>query len=144
MIIAVDFDGTLCTNKYPQIGEPNKQLFQILINKQKAGDIIILNTCRHGVFLEQAIDFCKSNGLNFEYVNCNTEEGIAKFGDCRKIGADIYIDDKAISPAAYVELNRNIIDKTVTKGRQRNSRCRNTSLREQKAQKRKEQNNGKQ
>ena len=25
-IIAVDFDGTLCENKYPDIGEPNMDL----------------------------------------------------------------------------------------------------------------------
>ena len=25
-IIAVDFDGTLCENKYPKIGEPNEQI----------------------------------------------------------------------------------------------------------------------
>lgn len=29
-IIAVDFDGTLCTNKYPDIGEPNKNLIAYL------------------------------------------------------------------------------------------------------------------
>ena len=25
-VIAVDFDGTLCENKYPKIGEPNREL----------------------------------------------------------------------------------------------------------------------
>lgn len=135
MIIAVDFDGTLCTNQYPQIGAPNKKLFQILINKQKAGDVIILNTCRHGVLLEQAINFCNTNKLNFDYVNCNTEAGIEKYGDCRKIGADVYIDDKAVSPAAFVELNQEYIGKTEPEGRQKNSRSRNTGLRLQKGDK---------
>jgi len=35
-IIAVDFDGTLCTNLYPAIGEPNEKLIKYLLNRQKA------------------------------------------------------------------------------------------------------------
>ena len=32
MIIAVDFDGTLCENDYPRIGRPNTKLINHLIN----------------------------------------------------------------------------------------------------------------
>lgn len=31
-IIAVDFDGTLCENKWPEIGEPNTELIGYLID----------------------------------------------------------------------------------------------------------------
>ena len=36
-IIAVDFDGTLCENKYPKIGEPNKELIEQLAEERKKG-----------------------------------------------------------------------------------------------------------
>ena len=35
--IAVDFDGTLCENRYPKIGEPNTELIRQLNEEQEAG-----------------------------------------------------------------------------------------------------------
>lgn len=32
-IIAVDFDGTLCENKWPEIGEANEDMIYYLINE---------------------------------------------------------------------------------------------------------------
>ena len=37
-IIAVDFDGTLCENKWPETGEANKELIDYLRDRQKNGD----------------------------------------------------------------------------------------------------------
>lgn len=34
-IIAVDFDGTICENKYPAIGEPRRSTISYLKEKQK-------------------------------------------------------------------------------------------------------------
>lgn len=34
-IIAVDFDGTLCENKYPKIGEPNEQIIAYIRGMKK-------------------------------------------------------------------------------------------------------------
>ena len=34
-IIAVDFDGTLCENKWPEIGEPNTAIQTVLNDKGK-------------------------------------------------------------------------------------------------------------
>lgn len=94
-IIAVDFDGTLCTNKWPEIGEPNESLMKYLNDRQEAGDKIILWTCRTGNLLDNAVDWCKVHGLTFDAVNYNLPEIIEKFGtDSRKIYADEYIDDK--------------------------------------------------
>ncbi len=94
--IAVDFDGTLCTNKYPDIGLPNVTLIERLI-KLKENNTIILWTCRNGNKLNSAVEWCKSHGLEFDYVNENSELTLAKYNyeDSRKITADIYIDDKA-------------------------------------------------
>lgn len=45
-IIAVDFDGTLCENQWPEIGEPKKEVITYLKERQTAGDKLILWTCR--------------------------------------------------------------------------------------------------
>lgn len=95
-IIAVDFDGTLCANKWPLIGEPNQELIDILIDLRKSGTKVILWTCRVGDKLTQAVEWCKSFGLEFDAVNENLPEIIEIFGqESRKIYADLYIDDRA-------------------------------------------------
>ena len=38
-IIAVDFDGTLCENKWPEIGEANEDMIYYLRKRQAEGDI---------------------------------------------------------------------------------------------------------
>lgn len=98
-IIAVDFDGTLCIDCYPGIGEANNRLIQCLKELQRSGDRIILWTCRQGQILEDALYFCRARGLLFDAVNENLPEITRKYGsDSRKIYADIYIDDRSMSP----------------------------------------------
>lgn len=98
-IIAVDFDGTLCENRFPEIGKPNFVLIEGLRELRKAGNKIILWTCRVDHWLEEAVGWCKALGLEFDEVNNNLPEKIEKWGnDTRKIYADIYIDDKAMEP----------------------------------------------
>ena len=94
-IIAVDFDGTLCENKYPLAGEPNWPLIKYLNESQRDGAKIILWTCRSKKNLRLAIEWCRKKGLIFDEVNKNTKEAKKMFGgDSRKIYADEYIDDK--------------------------------------------------
>ena len=98
-VIAVDFDGTLCENKYPEIGEPNLILIGMLKEIQKLGHKIVLWTCRSDEMLEKAVSFCREQGLEFDAVNANVPERMALYGDDpRKIGADCYIDDKCVHP----------------------------------------------
>lgn len=95
-VIAVDFDGTLCKNMYPKIGDANTALIDQLITEQKHGTQIILYTCRNHQNLRAAVKWCKEQGLVFDAVNRNTPERIKAYkGDCRKISADVYIDDRA-------------------------------------------------
>lgn len=97
-IIAVDFDGTLCTNCYPYIGDPNLLLFDYLKIQKEHGSKIILWTCRAGEILDEAVAWCKDKGLTFDAVNENLPEIIEAFGsDTRKIFANEYIDDLASS-----------------------------------------------
>lgn len=99
-VIAVDFDGTLCElGHYPEIGNPIPKTISKLKEKQKEGYAIILNTCRYGKALENAVEWCKEQGILFDAVNENLKERIDFFGgDCRKISADEYWDDRAINP----------------------------------------------
>ncbi|MDO5126951.1 MAG: hypothetical protein Q4D54_04295 [Eubacteriales bacterium] len=56
MIIGVDFDGTLCHAKWPDVGEPNWKLMDKLLRLQRRGNKIILWTCREGEALHKAIE----------------------------------------------------------------------------------------
>lgn len=94
-IIAVDFDGTLCENLYPDIGEPNEELIEYIKERQKNGDKVILWTCRVGESLIRSLDWCAERDLIFDAANSNLHEMIELFrGDTRKIFADEYIDDR--------------------------------------------------
>ena len=101
LIYAVDFDGTLSRGRWPELGEPNKILFNFLIEKQNEGARVILYTCRNGEQLEVAVKYCRDYGLEFDAVNENLPELIELYGgDTRKINADFYIDDRAVNPNA--------------------------------------------
>ncbi len=95
-IIAVDFDGTLCENKWPEIGEPNTNLIGYLIEMRKSfGAKIILWTCRVGEMLDKAVNWCSEHRLEFDAVNENLPHIVERFGsDTRKIFANVYIDDR--------------------------------------------------
>lgn len=98
-IIAVDFDGTLCKNEWPGIGEPNQKLIDYLIREKKLGTKLILWTCRSGTHLADAVNWCTQRGLEFDAINDNLPERVEMFGDnCRKIFANLYIDDRAMTP----------------------------------------------
>lgn len=102
-VIAVDFDGTLCENSWPGIGEPRHAIINWMRYLRKQGHKVILWTCREGIPLVDAIVWCADYGLFFNAVNDNLEEHKKKFnGNSRKIFADFYVDDKAICPSDLV------------------------------------------
>ena len=94
-IIAVDFDGTLCENKWPEIGMPNEELIEYLKKRQANGEKLILWTSRNEEQTKDAVEWCKEHGLVFDAVNDNLPEIVEAFGgNCRKIFANEYIDDR--------------------------------------------------
>lgn len=96
-VIAVDFDGTLCESKWPEIGRANLPVINYLLQRQANGDKLILWTCRTGELLDAAVMWSLQHGLRFDAVNANLPERIAEYGnDCRKISADEYWDDKSV------------------------------------------------
>ncbi len=94
--IAVDFDGTIVEHEYPGIGKEKLFAFQTLKELEKRGASIILWTFRTGKELDEAVEFCRKNGLEFYAVNKNYPEEVFDETVSRKINADIYIDDKNI------------------------------------------------
>ena len=94
--IAVDFDGTIVEHEYPDIGKEKLFAFQTLKELEKRGASIILWTFRAGKELDEAVEFCRKNGLEFYAVNKNYPEEVFDETVSRKINADIYIDDRNI------------------------------------------------
>lgn len=66
-VIAVDFDGCLCENRWPEIGRANVAAIGALIRRRAQGDKVILWTCRSGELLEAAVCWCAKRGLLFVF-----------------------------------------------------------------------------
>jgi hypothetical protein len=97
MKIAVDFDGTIVEHKYPAIGKEMLFAFETLKSLQKQRHQLILWTFRSGKELEDAVAYCRKNGVEFYAINKSFPEEVfdnEKFS--RKIEADIFIDDRNI------------------------------------------------
>lgn len=104
-IIAMDYDTTLFAGSFPELGEPIKEVIDKVKEFQATGLVeVALWTCREGKSLEEAVQRCKEQGLEFDAINENTpyeldymERQKAKGNTfaTRKIYADIYVDDKA-------------------------------------------------
>lgn len=96
MKIAVDFDGTIVEHEYPKIGKIRPFAFQTLKMLQEKGHLLILWTYRSGVYLDEALEFCKQNGVEFYAINCSYPEEVFDDSISRKIDCDYYIDDRNI------------------------------------------------
>ena len=97
-IYAIDFDGTLCKDAFPNIGEPNQAMIDRVIQLKDQGHEIILWTCRTGKLLDEAVKWCNQKGLFFHAVNENLPRLITQYNnDCRKISCDYFIDDRNLS-----------------------------------------------
>lgn len=99
LIIAVDFDGTIVEDAFPKIGKPRLFAFETLKRLQQDGHRLILWTYRYGKHLDEAVDFCKKNGIEFYAVNQSFPEEQFDNSKSRKIYADLFIDDRNIGGA---------------------------------------------
>lgn len=110
MIIAIDFDGTIVDHRFPDIGTPVPGAIEWMKRFQSAGATLILWTMRsdmrgaddavgpNGVgpdhnYLEDAVAYCRDNGVEFWGVNGNREQ--SSWTDSPKAYAHLYIDDAA-------------------------------------------------
>ena len=96
MVIAVDFDGTIVEHRYPSIGKELPFALDTLRKLAEEGHRLILWTVREGQYLEEAVEFCRSRGLEFYAVNRDypeeEKENNQRF--TRKLKADLWIDDR--------------------------------------------------
>jgi hydroxymethylpyrimidine pyrophosphatase-like HAD family hydrolase len=58
LLIAVDFDGTIVEDAYPNIGKPQLFAFDTMKRLQNDGHRLILWTYRSGNKLNEAVAFC--------------------------------------------------------------------------------------
>lgn len=109
--IGVDFDGTIVDHvPYPKIGELRPNAISTLRYLKESGYVLVLWTCRTGNDLKEALNFLKENGFEFEHVNENPKELQEMYdNDPRKLGVDVFIDDKNFSIMADETIDWNLI-----------------------------------
>ena len=95
-IIAVDFDGTIVEHRYPSIGKELPFAIDTLRQLAAEGHRLILWTVREGQYLDDAVEFCRSRGLEFYAVNRDYPEEEPERNNrfTRKLKADLWIDDR--------------------------------------------------
>lgn len=97
MIIAIDFDGTLVDDQFPEIGEPIWPMVDAVWRLGFTDHELVLWTSRVGEKLEEAVKWCEEHDLKFASINSNTPGNLSQYGtDPRKVFADIYIDDRTV------------------------------------------------
>lgn len=111
-IIAIDFDGTLCEHRFPEIGQEVPGAFRWLKEFESHGARLILWTMRSDLrnphdnntgptpganadrdYLTEAVNWCKERGVTFWGVNQNPDQH--SWTQSPKQYAHIYIDDAA-------------------------------------------------
>ena len=93
MKLGIDFDGTIVRHEYPKIGESNPGAIDYLKKFKEHGAKLILWTMRDGKELQEAVEYCRENGVEFDSVN----EGIGdrEWTQSPKAHCNLYIDDAA-------------------------------------------------
>ncbi len=98
MTIAVDFDGTIVTHRYPEIGEElpfaTDTLKMLIQDRHK----LILWSVREGKLLDDAVEWCRQRGVEFYAINKDyPEEDTEKNRHfSRKLKVDLWIDDRNV------------------------------------------------
>lgn len=104
MVIALDFDGTVLTHEYPQVG---KDIGAVPVLKKlvENGHQLILNTMRSGRELGDAIDWFKENGIELYGVGHNPTQ--ARWTSSPKCHADLFIDDAGLGAPLSIMKTKN-------------------------------------
>ena len=108
MIYAIDFDGTIVKNAYPEIGKFRTEACAFIRKIQARGDKWILWTTREDEKLGEAVATLCAVGLYPDAINDNLPEVKAQWPDNpnpRKIFADVYIDDRNAGGLKFCDLN---------------------------------------
>ena len=95
-IIAVDFDGTVVTHEYPEIGREVEGAVDTLRLPEDPGARLILWTMRSGEYLDAAVEWFSERGIDLWGVNQNPDQIETQWTTSPKAYAQIYIDDAAL------------------------------------------------
>lgn len=93
-IIAIDFDGTIVSHMYPEIGREVPNAFRVMKKLQLQNTKLILWTMRFNAELDEAVAYCAERGVFFWGVNCNPQQ--IDWTGSPKAYAHLYIDDAAL------------------------------------------------
>ena len=109
MIIGIDFDGTVVTHRYPEIGDDIGAV-PVLKELVKNGHKFILFTMRstkNGT-LQDAVNWFKENGIPLYGVNSNPTQ--SSWTDSPKAYCHVYIDDAAMGIPKKFDGQRKYVD----------------------------------
>lgn len=111
LIIAVDFDGTICQHPgrdFPAIGEPVPHALEVLHRLREAGHKLMLWTLRDGEPLNMAAKYLTDNGICCWGWNENPEQNWSR---SHKQYAHVCIDDISIGcPMIHHGHKRSYVD----------------------------------
>jgi hydroxymethylpyrimidine pyrophosphatase-like HAD family hydrolase len=97
MIIAIDFDGTLHSGKWPGIGGPLPDAISVMNRLKADGHYLIIWTCREGDRQTEMANWLVENGIPFDCINDHKPGTVELYGYAsRKVYAHLYIDDKQV------------------------------------------------
>lgn len=123
MIVAFDFDGVLCENRFPEIGREYVDAVILARRLAAEGHEVILWTSRTGQPLAEALEWCGRRGIEFCAVNDNAPSNRRRYSaeypdPPRKVYADLYLEDHCPFFQHYAEGNperavRRMVEKAV-------------------------------
>ncbi len=102
--IALDFDGTVVTHAYPEVGEDIGAV-PVLKELVSQGDKLILWTMRSDALLEEAVAWFRKHDIPLWAVNENPTQ--QRWTSSPKLHADLLIDDSALGcPTCFLDGER--------------------------------------
>lgn len=100
-LIAVDFDGTVVTHAYPEVGD-DAGAVPVLRELTDNGCRLILYTMRSGELLDKAVKWFRDREIPLYAINENPSQ--QRWTSSPKIHADLYIDDSNLGcPIRFVD-----------------------------------------
>lgn len=97
LVLAIDFDGTIVEEAYPEIGKLRLDAKEIINQLVSDGHYIIIWTCRTGEYLHKAELFLIENRITYHKINDHHPKDLLKYKDFGpKVGANYYIDDRGV------------------------------------------------
>lgn len=114
--ICIDFDGTVVTHEFPEIGKEVPNAVRVLKALVEQGDRLILWTMRADEYLEAAVQWFAERDIPLFGVNRNPEQD--EWTNSPKAYGQLYIDDAAFGcPLIYHAEHRPYVDWGVVGGR---------------------------